>query len=145
MPSHRFLHSLLQFYGLEMHHLTHSGILHIATFVTLCEAYMGIEPHFDLWNYFFRARLWQGLDTEAVVLGSLDLFVPFGSRVNPHFHLLMSDPLVRWRKVWFFLRNDVHPPLPVVIGSRPIPQPKWGYGVAQRDIRRLQPLRDVVQ
>jgi hypothetical protein len=33
---------------LELHHLTPSGILHIAAFVTLCEAFMGIEPHFDL-------------------------------------------------------------------------------------------------
>jgi hypothetical protein len=49
VPSHRFLHSLLQFYDLELHHLTPS--------VTLCEAYMGIEPHFDLWNYFFCAQL----------------------------------------------------------------------------------------
>jgi hypothetical protein len=30
----------------------------MTAFVTLCEAYMGIEPHFNLWNYFFRARLW---------------------------------------------------------------------------------------
>jgi hypothetical protein len=51
----------------------------------------------------------------------------------------MSDPLVEWRKVWFFLRNDADMPLPVVTDSRPVPQPKWGY------IRRLQPLRDVVQ
>jgi hypothetical protein len=50
-PSHRFLYSLLQFYGLELHHLTPSGILYIAAFVTLCEA------HFNLWNYFFHARL----------------------------------------------------------------------------------------
>jgi hypothetical protein len=41
--SHRFLRYLLRFYGLELHHLTPSGILHIATFVTLCETYMGIE------------------------------------------------------------------------------------------------------
>jgi hypothetical protein len=34
-----------------------SGILHMVTFVTLCKAYMGIEPHFDLWNYFFRTGL----------------------------------------------------------------------------------------
>jgi hypothetical protein len=54
MPPHRFLYSLLQLYGLEVHQLTPSGILHIAAFVTLCEAYMGIEPHFNLWNYFFR-------------------------------------------------------------------------------------------
>jgi hypothetical protein len=32
--------SLLQFYGLELHHLTPSGILHIAAFITLCEAYV---------------------------------------------------------------------------------------------------------
>jgi hypothetical protein len=47
----------LQFYNLEPHHLTPSGILHMAVVVTLCEAYMRIEPLFNLWNYFFRARL----------------------------------------------------------------------------------------
>jgi hypothetical protein len=73
VPSHQFFHSLLQFYGLEMHHLTPSGILHMASFVTLCETYMGIEPHFNLWNYFFCARLWQGSNAEAAVLGSVDL------------------------------------------------------------------------
>jgi hypothetical protein len=57
VPSHWFLRSLLQFYGLELHHLTPSGILHMAAFVTLCEIYMEIEPHFDMWNYFFCARL----------------------------------------------------------------------------------------
>jgi hypothetical protein len=44
----RFLCSLLQFYNLELHHLPPSGILHMVAFVTLCEAYMGIKPHFDL-------------------------------------------------------------------------------------------------
>jgi hypothetical protein len=29
----------------------------MGAFVILCEAYIGIEPHFDPWNYFFRARL----------------------------------------------------------------------------------------
>jgi hypothetical protein len=55
--AHQFLHSFLQFYALELHHLTTSGILHMVALVTLCEAYMGIEPHFNLWNYFFRAWL----------------------------------------------------------------------------------------
>jgi hypothetical protein len=67
VPSHRFFCSLLQFYGLELHHLTPLGILHIAAFVTLCEAYMGIEPHFDLWNYFFHVQLRPGSDVEVVV------------------------------------------------------------------------------
>jgi hypothetical protein len=42
--SHRFLYSLLQYYSLELHNLTPLGILHIMTFVTLCEAFMGIDP-----------------------------------------------------------------------------------------------------
>jgi hypothetical protein len=124
VPSHRFLCLLLQFYGLELHHLTPSGILHIAVFVTLCEAYMGIEPHFDLWNYFFRAWLWPGSDAEAVVWGSVDIFVRSGSGIDPYFCFPMSDPLIGCRKVWFFLRNDVDAPLPTFTGCRPIPQPK---------------------
>jgi hypothetical protein len=44
MPPHRFLCLLLQYYNLELHHLTPSGVLHIVTFVTLCEAYLGIDP-----------------------------------------------------------------------------------------------------
>jgi hypothetical protein len=26
-------------------------------FVTLCEGYLGIEPHFELWRYFFSITL----------------------------------------------------------------------------------------
>jgi hypothetical protein len=49
---HRFLHSLLWSYGLELHHLTPLGILHMAAFVTLCEAYIQIEPPLNLCNHF---------------------------------------------------------------------------------------------
>jgi hypothetical protein len=28
----------------------------MVAFVILCEAYMGIEPHFNIWNY-FRTQL----------------------------------------------------------------------------------------
>jgi hypothetical protein len=55
-PSHRFLHSLVQYYGLELHNLTPFGILHIVCFMTSWEAYLGDDPEFDLWNYFFHVR-----------------------------------------------------------------------------------------
>jgi hypothetical protein len=41
VPSHQFLHSLLQFYGLELHHLTPLGILHMETFVTPVQGLYG--------------------------------------------------------------------------------------------------------
>jgi hypothetical protein len=78
--------------------LTSSGILHMEAFVTLCEAYMGIEPHFDLWNYFFHTRLQQGSDMKMATLGSVDILIRFGPGVDPYFHLPISDPLVRWWK-----------------------------------------------
>jgi hypothetical protein len=52
-PLHRFLRSLLWYYGLELHHLTPLGVLHIAAFVTLCEAYLWIDHELQLWKYFF--------------------------------------------------------------------------------------------
>jgi hypothetical protein len=39
---HRFLCSMLQHYHLELQNMTPLGILHIATFMTLWEAYMGL-------------------------------------------------------------------------------------------------------
>jgi hypothetical protein len=94
VPSHQFLHSLLQFYDLVLHHMTPSGILHMVAFVTVCEAYRGIEPHFNLWNYFFHTRLRQGSDAEAVVLGSVDIYVRSRPEVDPYFLIPMPDSLV---------------------------------------------------
>jgi hypothetical protein len=73
--SHQFLCSLLWSYGLEMHHLTPSGILHVAAFVTLCEAYIGIEPPFNLWSHFFRAQLRHYMGAGVASLGSVDILV----------------------------------------------------------------------
>ena len=29
----------------------------MATFIALCEGFLGIYPHFDLWRYFFAITL----------------------------------------------------------------------------------------
>jgi hypothetical protein len=70
----------------------------MAAFVTQCKAYMGIETHFNLWNY-FHARLQQGSGVDVAALGSVDICVKSDHGVDPHFHLPTSDPPDRWRKV----------------------------------------------
>jgi hypothetical protein len=47
-PAHEFLRGLLFVYGVQLHQLTPNSILHIACFVTLCEPFLGIEPHWIL-------------------------------------------------------------------------------------------------
>ena len=49
-PAHWFLRGILNEWGLELQHLNPMGVLHIAGFVTVCEAFLGMEPHVD----FFR-------------------------------------------------------------------------------------------
>jgi hypothetical protein len=44
-----------------------------------------------------------------------------------------------------FLRNDTDALLPMFTGNHPAPQPSWVYGMARWDIRKLQPLREVIQ
>ena len=48
-PTHRFLRGLLHYYKIELQHLNANGIQHMAAFVALCEGFLGISPHFDLW------------------------------------------------------------------------------------------------
>jgi hypothetical protein len=57
LTTHDFLRWLLIYYGLELHHLTQGGVLHIAAFIMLCEAFLGILPHFGLWKYFFYVHV----------------------------------------------------------------------------------------
>jgi hypothetical protein len=118
VPLHQFLRSLLQLYGFKLHHMIPSGILHIVAFVTLCEAYMSIDPHFNLWNYFFCAQLQQGSGAEAAILGGVDIYVRSGHGVDPYFQLPVFGPSDGWWKVCFFFRNDADAPLPVFMGSR---------------------------
>ena len=49
-PIHPFLRGLLEFYGLQLHHLTPASILHVAGFVALSKLFLGIEAHFTLWK-----------------------------------------------------------------------------------------------
>jgi hypothetical protein len=93
MPSHWFLHSLLQYYGLELHNLTPSRVLHIAAFISLCEAYLGIDLEFDLWNYFFRVR--HPYDPNAELIASSGVVFDDKSEhgVDPYSDITMSTSM----------------------------------------------------
>jgi hypothetical protein len=42
LPTHEFLHGLLFVYGVQLHQLTPNSILHIASYITLCESFLGV-------------------------------------------------------------------------------------------------------
>jgi len=48
-----FFYALLQFWGIQLHHLTPQSILHLSIFTHFCEAFLCILPHFHLFQRFF--------------------------------------------------------------------------------------------
>jgi hypothetical protein len=55
-PAHEFLHRLLFVYGVQLHQLTPNSIMHIARFITLCESFLGVDPHWTMWKFLFCLR-----------------------------------------------------------------------------------------
>jgi len=46
LPVSEFFYRLLQFWGIQLHHLTLQSILHLSIFTHFCEAFLGILPYF---------------------------------------------------------------------------------------------------
>ena len=60
LPAHPFVRKLLMYYGIALVHLNPNSILHLAIFIN--EAYLGIEPHFNIFRYFFHLKSFAGAD-----------------------------------------------------------------------------------
>ena len=56
LPCSAFFSGLLSYYKIQFHHLTPNFFVHISIFVHLCEAFLGIEPHFELFRYLFHLK-----------------------------------------------------------------------------------------
>jgi len=52
-PARWFLRGLLNEWGLELQHLNLTGVLHVVGFITVYEAFLGMEPHVDLFRRIF--------------------------------------------------------------------------------------------
>jgi hypothetical protein len=72
LPAHKFLRGLLFVYGMQLHQLTPNSLLHIAYFITLCEAFLGVDPHLVLWKYLFCLRPSGSKDEIPELGGAID-------------------------------------------------------------------------
>ena len=56
LPCSNFFFGLLHYYIIQLHYLTPNSFVHISIFVHLCEAFLGIEPHFELLRFLFHFK-----------------------------------------------------------------------------------------
>jgi hypothetical protein len=102
LPAHEFLRRLLFVYGVQLYHLTPNSILHIACFITFCESFLGIDPHWILWKFLFRLRLSVLLDKNPE-LGRAIISVHAESHYL-EFNMVVS--VQGWRKKWFYIKDQ---------------------------------------
>ena len=103
IPTSDFFHGLLHHWGIQAHNLTPNSILRISIFVHLCETFLGIEPHFDLFQYLFHLKP-QPSDTIIDVVGGAGLQLHQG--VGPKYiSYKMTDKVIDWKDLWFYVEN----------------------------------------
>ncbi|KAK1685638.1 hypothetical protein QYE76_046486 [Lolium multiflorum] len=103
-PIHPFLRGLLFVYGLQLHHLTPNSILHISIFVTLCEAFLGVQPNWALWKRIFFCRR-NGSPNVAYNIGGVVISV---RPTVDYFDVKLPDSVQGWRKKWLYIQEENH-------------------------------------
>ena len=97
LPAHEFLRGLLFIYGVQLHDLTPNSVLQIACFVTLCECFLGVDPHWVLWKRLFCVKRQGRYQTGG-----------FGCYVRPeikYFDLHLPENNQGWRTKWFYVKD----------------------------------------
>jgi hypothetical protein len=98
-----FFRGLLDFYNLNLTHLNPNSILQISIFVHLCEAYLGILPHFRLWKYLYHYRP-EMAGGQHQLVGGASLEMRHG-RKTKYLDISLKDSIKGCRLEWFIVEN----------------------------------------
>jgi len=104
VPVHPFLQGLLLYYEIGIHNLHPYSIILVATFIHLCEAFAGIEPHFDMFLYLFCLRK-KGAVGGSKIAGGVFLNLRDGM-INHYLRCPWNTSLSEWYKKWFYVQEE---------------------------------------
>jgi hypothetical protein len=104
------MHGLCYHYGVELHNFAPNTISQAATFVGVCEGFLGILPNWDLCVHLFRADLYTLVTPTArvrrVVRAGAVSIAPRELRRELYIPCKMTSNNAEWERGWFYLRND---------------------------------------
>jgi hypothetical protein len=106
MPPSHFFSNLLQFYGLQIHHIAPNSLVSMAGYADLCEGYLGIPPRVDLFQLFFSVRP-NFEDDRFLWTYETICFLP--RRFKEYPFITPLDSAVRWRGSWFYMADKAAP------------------------------------
>ena len=99
LPCSNFFSRLLYYYGIQLHHLTPNFVVHISVFVHLCEAFLVIELHFDLFRHLFHLKP-QPSSARLDVVGGAGIHLR--QRMDRVYITdKLSQKVIDWNPIWF--------------------------------------------
>jgi hypothetical protein len=149
VPASRFMRALLHHYGVELHNFNPNSIAQAAIFAVVCEGFLGIDPHWDLWTHLFSAEFFT-VTTEAnkvrmaVRAGGCTLQLRLG-RAQQYIPASLVSSNKGWQNRWFYLRNDggmltlFSQQVVTAAGT------KWCWGATLEKQEKLRPILEALQ
>jgi hypothetical protein len=132
LPISPFFRGLLDFYHLNLTHLNPNSILQISIFIHLCEAFLGVLPHFGLWKYLYHCRPGMAGGQHQLV-GGASLEMRHG-RKTEYLEIPLKDSIKGWRLEWFVVENYGNS-LPPRSGRQPdVRTPSWTESATDQEV-----------
>ena len=107
LPMLEFFYRLLQFWGIQLHHLTPQTILHLSIFTHFYEAFLGILPHFHLFQHFFFLVPIPNATNPTVIEGCELVLCP--ETRGEYLVYDLAGQGAEWKKFWFHVGNFESP------------------------------------
>jgi hypothetical protein len=149
VPASCFMRALLHHYGVELHNLNPNSIAQAAIFAAVCEGFLGIDPHWDLWTHLFSVEFFAAT-TEAKKVRMVVRASGCTLQLRPgHVQQYIPASLVSsnkgWQNRWFYLRNDggmlpsFSQRVVTAAGTN------WHWGATREKQEKLQPILEALQ
>jgi hypothetical protein len=104
LPLSSFFLMLLEFYGLQLQHLSPNSITLVAIFVHLCEMFVGVRPSVRLFRRFFVMK---AVSQRPPLIGGY-YFARRTQGPSRYIALVSPGRWERWREDWALVQVDAH-------------------------------------
>jgi hypothetical protein len=99
-PCHPFLRKVLDYYKVSLCNLHPNSIISISIFINLCEMYLRIHPHFNLWCHFFCLKKKGGSGGSKIARGA---YLLLRDHMKAHYLNVPLNTMMRdWYHKWFY-------------------------------------------
>jgi hypothetical protein len=120
-PLSFFFLTLLEYYGLQLQHLSPNSIAWVTIFIHLCEMFMGVLPSVRLFRRFFVLKA--ASQRPPLISGYY-----FQRRTQGHAHYIAPVSPARWerwREDWALVQADAHDHLALPVGAPTLDRTEW--------------------